>query len=150
MQGFPHHYPVTATASQDSLVRLDSPGVPDLVSAAPAEFDGPGDQWSPESLLVAAVADCFILTFRAIARASRLDWNGLECTTVGTLNRVERVTRFTHLDVTARLQVPEGVDMERAKLLLEKAEQSCLVTNSMTADVSLTTDIEIIGMRESA
>ena len=150
MQGFPHHYPVTATASQDSLVRLDSPGVPDLVSAAPAEFDGPGDQWSPESLLVAAVADCFILTFRAIARASRLDWNGLECTTVGTLNRVERVTRFTHLDVTARLQVPEGVDMERAKLLLEKAEQGCLVTNSMTADVSLTTEVEIIGMRETA
>ncbi len=150
MHGFPHHYPVTATASQDSLVRLDSPGVPDLVSAAPAEFDGPGDQWSPESLLVAAVADCLILTFRAIARASKLEWSGLECTTVGTLDRVERVTRFTHLDITARLQVPEGVDMERAKLLLEKAEQSCLVTNSMTADVSLTTEVEFIGMRESA
>lgn len=150
MHGFPHHYPVTATASHDSLVRLDSPGVPDLVSAAPPEFDGPGDQWSPESLLVAAVADCLILTFRAIARASKLDWSGLECTTVGTLDRVERVTRFTHLDITARLQVPEGVDMERAKLLLEKAEQSCLVTNSMTADVSLITEVEFIGMRESA
>ena len=46
-------------------------------SSAPVEFDGPGDRWSPETLLIAAIADCFILTFRAIACATRMDWQGL-------------------------------------------------------------------------
>ena len=31
-----------------------------------------------------------MLTFRAIARASRLEWNTIECTATGTLDRVER------------------------------------------------------------
>jgi hypothetical protein len=33
----------------------------------PREFDGRGNQWSPESLLAAALADCFVLSFRAVA-----------------------------------------------------------------------------------
>jgi hypothetical protein len=34
---------------------LASSGVADLAADAPAEFDGPGDAWSPEQLLLAAV-----------------------------------------------------------------------------------------------
>ena len=70
MQELPHHYVVSANAKTVGNVALSANGVSDLESAPPAEFGGPGDQWSPESLLVAAVADCFILSFRAIARAS--------------------------------------------------------------------------------
>ena len=78
MQGFPHRYSVNASAKKDGLVLLDSPGASQLSSAPPIEFDGPGDQWSPESLLTASVADCIILTFRAIAKASSLEWSELE------------------------------------------------------------------------
>jgi len=28
--------------------------------------------WSPENLLIAAIADCFILTFRGVSRAATL------------------------------------------------------------------------------
>ena len=85
MQDFPHHYAVSATAEVGANVRLDSPGLEQLESAGPAEFGGPGDLWSPETLLVAAVADCYILSFRAIARASKLDWISLRCDVVGDL-----------------------------------------------------------------
>jgi uncharacterized OsmC-like protein len=30
-------------------------------------FDGPGDAWSPENLLLAAVQSCFLFTFQAVA-----------------------------------------------------------------------------------
>ena len=73
MQDLPHHYVVKASADTDSHILLESPGLEPVTSAGPAEFGGPGDLWSPETLLVAAVADCFILTFRAIARASRME-----------------------------------------------------------------------------
>ena len=72
MQEFPHHYVAAASAESEGSVEVTSPGLESLETAGPAEFGGPGDLWSPETLLVAAVADCFILGFRAIARAARL------------------------------------------------------------------------------
>jgi len=143
MQNFPHQYLATAIAGKDQAIDIESPGLPSLVSAAPAAFDGPGDQWSPETLLVAAVADCFTLTFRAIARASKLSWSSLRCEVEGTLDRVEHVTQFTEFKVSASLKVPADANQERAQRLLEKAEQTCLVMNSLKAASHLTTIIEI-------
>src|SRR6185437_15854167 len=59
MQPFPHRYEVSARASAEGDVTLESYQLPALKSASPAEFGGPGDRWSPETLLVGAVADCF-------------------------------------------------------------------------------------------
>ncbi|MBZ2168265.1 OsmC family protein [Marinobacter sp. F4216] len=137
MQELPHHYRAAAVAQPEGDVNLSSDGVQDIPSAPPPEFGGPGDKWSPESLLVASVADCFILTFRAIARASKLDWTSLTCDVEGTLERVERVTRFTQFVVRASLTVPEGVDEAKARRMLEKAEHNCLITNSLSAEKRL-------------
>src|SRR5262245_36900497 len=119
MLNFPHHYDATASASPEGDVRLGSGDLPIFATASPREFDGPGDRWSPETLLVGAVADCFILTFRAIARASKLPWLTLHCDAAGTLDRVDGVTRFTHVDLRATLAVPEGVDTAAAARLLQ-------------------------------
>jgi peroxiredoxin-like protein len=143
MQDLPHHYVVSAGAKVAGNVVLSSDGVADLESAPPAQFGGPGDQWSPESLLVAAVADCFILSFRAIARASRLEWDSLSCQVEGTLDRVERVTQFTGFTVTATLDVPADTDEGKAQRLLEKAEQACLITNSLKADSHLEATVRV-------
>lgn len=137
MHELPHNYVVSAAAELDANIQLSSPGLESMQSAPPAEFGGPGDQWSPETLLVASVADCFILTFRAIARASKFDWVSLECTVDGTLERIDRVTQFTGFAVKATLTVPAGADSARATLLMEKAERGCLVTNSLIADSHL-------------
>ncbi len=141
MHPFPHHYPVTATANKGSNVRLTAPGIAAIKSAGPIEFGGPGDLWSPESLLCAAVADCFVLSFRAIARAARLEWEDLACDVVGKLDRVEGVTRFTAFNVTARLSLPAGTDEKKAVKLMEKAERTCLITNSLTAPSHLTCEV---------
>ena len=144
MQDFPHHYRVAATAKESGNVELSSEGVATIASAPPAEFGGPGDQWSPESLLVAAVADCFVLSFRAIARASKFDWTSLSCNVVGALDRVERVTQFTGFDVTAELVVPAGTDEAKAQRLLQKAEDACLITNSLIADSHLEATVRLL------
>ena len=143
MQDFPHQYRVSAGAKNSGNVVLSSDGVADLPSAAPAEFGGPGDQWSPESLLVASVADCFILSFRAIARASRLDWDSISCNVDGTLDRIDRVTQFTGFKVSATLHVPLGSNEEKAQRLLEKAEHACLITNSLKAESELEATVHV-------
>jgi len=146
VQDYPHHYPATAKAAAEGNVTITSLGLVALETASPAEFGGPGDRWSPETLLVASVADCFILTFRAVARASKLEWSALECHVDGVLERVEKVTRFTAFKVRAVLDVPEGTNESKAQRLLDKAERSCLITNSMTADVHLETEVRVAGL----
>ncbi|MEH6634391.1 MAG: OsmC family protein [Halioglobus sp.] len=141
MQDLPHHYQVSANAEAEGNIVLKADDMPQLISAPPAEFGGPGDQWSPEHLLVGSVADCFILTFRAVARASKLEWCTLESFAEGLLERVDRVTRFTSFTVTVTLTVPAGTDIDKAQRLLEKAEGACLITNSLSAETQLVTDI---------
>ncbi len=142
MEQFPHRYKVSTSADTAGSVTITSDQLPSLVTAPPRQFGGPGDQWSPETLLVAAVADCFILTFRAIARASKLKWSRLSCTTEGVLDRVEGVTRFTEILIQASLQLPESQDKERGYRLLEKAENSCLITKSLSAATKLESHID--------
>ena len=143
MQSYPHHYAVTANAAREGNVDLSSEGLAPISSAPPAEFGGPGDKWSPETLLVAAVADCFILTFRAIARASKLEWIALSCEVEGVLDRVDNVTRFTELKVHAALNVPAGTDEQHALRILEKSEHGCLITNSLSAKSQLEATVHI-------
>jgi peroxiredoxin-like protein len=137
MQQLPHHYEVSASALPDGDVPLWSHGLPGLATASPREFDGPGDRWSPETLLAGAVADCFILTFRAVARASKLTWHSLDCNATATLDRVDGVTRFTQVHLHANLMVPSGVDETLARRLLQKAEDRCLISRSLNAATHL-------------
>ena len=140
MHPFPHRYRVQAAGTAAGSITVTAAGLPPLRTAAPPEFDGPDDQWSPETLLVAAAADCFILTFRAIARASKLEWSDLVCTAEGQLDRVDGVTRFTAMTLHARLTLPTG-DSERARRLLDKAEKACLITNSLAFPVTLASEV---------
>jgi organic hydroperoxide reductase OsmC/OhrA len=141
MHPFPHRYTVSASIRPDGDVPLAAEGVRIIESASPKEFDGPGNQWSPEGLLTAAVADCFALSFRAIARASKYSWHSLEVRTAGTLDRVDGMLRFTQFATHARLQMSPGADPARGKMLLEKAESSCLISNSLNAERHLTTEV---------
>ncbi|MDH4106125.1 MAG: OsmC family protein [Gammaproteobacteria bacterium] len=134
MHPYPHLYSVQAQAEAAGDVGLNATGLPALATAPPAEFDGPGDRWSPETLLVGAVADCFVLSFRAIARASKLEWTGLDVNVEGKLDRVEGKSRFTEYQVHATLRVPAGTDVARATTLLEKAEHVCLISNSLNGE----------------
>jgi organic hydroperoxide reductase OsmC/OhrA len=91
---------------------------------------------------VGAVANCFILTFRAVARASKFEWTSITCQVQGVLDRVERVTQFTAMELQVKLRVPTGADVERAHRLLEKSEQNCLITSSLKATVELRAEVE--------
>jgi organic hydroperoxide reductase OsmC/OhrA len=134
MKPYPHIYSATAKGVATGLVSVESAGLPALVTAPPAEFDGPGDVWSPETLLMAAIADCYILTFRGVARAAKFDWGELTCEVEGVLERVEGVTRFSGYTNVATLKVQPGADHAKAEELMERAERVCLVNNSLLGD----------------
>ena len=83
MHPYPHIYTAAASGRPEGAVGLTSPGLPEIATASPPEFGGPGGVWSPETLLCASIADCFVLSFRAIASASKVEWSELACRVEG-------------------------------------------------------------------
>lgn len=131
MQPYPHQYATSASGSPDGDVTVSSKGLPDLPSAPPLEFDGPGDRWSPETLFLGALADCYLLTFRAVAKASGLAFSEMSCVAEGKLDRVERVAKFTEIALRVSITVPSDADEAAIRRGLEKASRACIVSNSL-------------------
>ncbi len=145
MQGLPHQYSVTVQGTAADYLISQAEGLPEITVAPPAQFDGPGDQWSPEELLMAAVANCLVLSFRAISKASKLEWLAISCESSGTLDRVERKTQFTQVVSRVRLVIADGQSIEAAEKLLHKAEETCFVSNSLSCDSQLECEVVFTG-----
>jgi peroxiredoxin-like protein len=143
MQPYPHTYRTSLVADLQNPLTSSVEGLPPLQINAPVEFDGPGDCWSPESLLIASVAGCFALTFRAVAQASGLTWETLECEVQGVLDKNGGKPGFVSFSVQATLTLPEDGKEKQALRLLEKAEENCLISNSLNAAVELEAEVWI-------
>ena len=141
MDELPHHYRVEAQAADRGGVMVQHETLQLIETESPRQFGGPGDRWSPETMLTGAVASCFILTFRAMAQASSFPWRHLSCAVDGRLDRVEGVVRFAELIVRPTLTIPAGGDRIKARRLLEKAERGCLVANSLLCQLRLEPEI---------
>jgi peroxiredoxin-like protein len=141
MKPLPHHYDVRLAGGPSGYAHLSAAGIPALRMAPPADYDGPGDAWSPEHLLLASVQACFLFTLRAIARMSKLEFTALELDAAGTVDRQDGVTRFTEIVLRPRVTVPRGTDRERALRILEKSEKACLVSASLSTPIRLEPEI---------
>jgi peroxiredoxin-like protein len=141
MKPLPHVYEVELSGGSAGYATVSAPALPEIRVAPPSEFDGPGDAWSPEHLLIAAVEACFLLTLRAVARASRIEFSALELSGEGTVNRANGTTRFTEIVLRPRLTLPVGASQEQALRVLEKSEKACLVSASLATPIRLEPEI---------
>ena len=143
MKQLPHTYTVNVNAKPDTLPSTLGGALPIIDIAPPKEFDGPGDQWSPEELLMASLSSCFILSFKAIARASKLQWEDLQCESSGVLEKVERKVVFSQVFTKATLLISDKNDFEKADKLLRKAEETCFISNSLSSELHFECDIRL-------
>jgi organic hydroperoxide reductase OsmC/OhrA len=131
MKQLPHVYVSEASGRPHENLAVTAANAVTMEIAPPVEFDGPGDVWSPEELLAAAVASCLILSFRALAKASGLRWEVVHCRTECELDRVDNKLGFTRIVTDVTLTIPAAEDKEKAGGLLQKAEAICFITNSL-------------------
>jgi organic hydroperoxide reductase OsmC/OhrA len=144
MHPLPHRYRVRATGRAEGTVLVTTAEAPVLETHAPPEFDGPGGYWSPESLLTASIADCYILSFRAVARASKLEWESLSVAVEGVLDRLDGVTRFVRFTLEPRLAIRAAAQEALARGVIDKAKRACLVTNSLNAEFELLPSVSVL------
>ena len=128
-----HTYRVTAwwNAGKTGLAKSDS--APNAIHfAAPPQFGGLEGRWSPEDLLLCAVAGCFTTTFRALADYSKFDYTDLEVEVDGTVRKAESGYEFAGITIRPTLTISNPNELPRAERLLEKAKRLCLVSRALT------------------
>ncbi len=112
--------------------------------SAPIEFKGEAGRWTPEHLLAAAVASCFVATFCGMAAASRFEYNALDVAVRGTLTKDEKGLRFTAMVVKPVLIVDSAELQEQGLRLLEKAERGCLIARSLACATTMEPLIQVV------
>ena len=137
MKQLPHLYEVTLKDGPGGYVTVSAGGPPELRMAPPVEFDGPGDAWSPEQLLVASVESCFLFTLRAVAAEAKLSYKSAHITAEGLLQRKDGVVRITEVVLRPVLALPAGSDSVAAIQVLERSAKLCFVSASLSAPVRL-------------
>jgi len=137
-----YYYETEIEWSTERAGIVHGPNLPAIVFGAPPEFKGREGQWAPEHLFVASVNACFMLTLLAVAENSRLPLVGFSSMAKGKLEKVEGAGyQITEIVIKPRVVLASADDLARASRVLEKAKESCFVSNSIKSTVKLEPEI---------
>jgi len=145
MKPLPHVYEVHLASGTEGYAKLSAGRMSELQTVPPLDFDGRGDAWSPQHLLLAAVETCFLSTLRSVARSSKLAFLSSELSGPETVERKDGATRFAEIVLRPRLRLPAGADKERAIRIVERSEKACLVSASLSAPVRIEPEVLIVS-----
>ena len=127
-----HKYHVVAwwTSGQTGFAKSDS--APNAIHfTAPPQFGGLEGGWTPEDLLMTAVASCFTTTFHVIAGYTKFEYTDLEVKAEGTVSKTGNGYSFSEIAIRPSLTIPNEDKRERAINLLQKAKALCLVSRAL-------------------
>jgi organic hydroperoxide reductase OsmC/OhrA len=127
-----HTYRVTAWWSSGQTGLAKSESAPNAVHfTAPPQFGGMEGRWTPEDLLLSAIASCFTTTFKTVAGYSKFDYTDLEVLVEGTVDKTQTGYCFTRIVIRPRLTIPDEQEQPRALDLLKKTKSLCLVSRAL-------------------
>jgi peroxiredoxin-like protein len=112
-----------------------------LEFSVPPEFGGEQGYWTPEHLLLGAVASCLVATFRGMSEKSKLEFLSIEVRVEGVIEKQDGYLAFTRIILHPEVVIPREDDRERATRLLEKAERACLIARSLSAETILQAEV---------
>jgi len=132
-----HRYGVRARSDGSPGLTLEAPGKPRLSVASPPEFkDGIPGVWSPEELLIGALAACFELTVVAIAAYKGLPLHAVKVDATGHVLRKDTKYHFSLFELDVDLETDAGREQEVARIA-ELAHERCLVESALDVPVRL-------------
>ncbi|EID99660.1 OsmC family protein [Leptospira licerasiae] len=139
-----HFYQVHVKWEKERIGIASAPGLSSIQVATPPEFPGghPGI-WSPEHLFVASVNSCYMTTFLAIAKNSKLEYSSFESSANGKLEMLDGRYSITEIVLDAKIRIPNESDRAKALKIMEKSEKACLISNSIKTVVRLVMNVDI-------
>ena len=130
------------TSGQSGIAKSDS--APNAIHfTAPPQFGGLEGRWTPEDLLMTALASCFTTTFHAIAGYSKFEYTDLAVEAEGTVSKTDTGYCFSEIAVRPNLKIPNEKHRERAISLLHKANALCLISRALATPQKFEARVEI-------
>lgn len=137
-----HYYKTSIKWDEGRIGTLSSETLDSFKVATPPEFPkGVPNTWSPEHLYVASINVCLMTTFLAIAENSKLEFISFSCESKGQLERVDGRFMISEVELLPEIKVKNERDKERAGRIIVKAEEHCLVSNSVKTKITLNPNI---------
>ena len=135
-----HRYGVRTRYQGSQDLSLEAPGKPVLQVASPPEFRGGiRGVWSPEELLVGALASCFERTVVAIAEYKGMPLLSVRVDATGHVQRKDGKYHFVLFELDVDLESDAGREPE-AKHIAELAYERCLVGSALDVPVHLSVE----------
>ncbi|MFG3045429.1 organic hydroperoxide resistance protein [Streptomyces sp. NPDC048202] len=133
-------YTAVATATHGREGRaVSSDGRIDLPLAMPTEMGGDGQGTNPEQLFAAGYAACFGSALGLVGRQAKVDVSDAAVTAeVG----IGKEGEGFGLKVTLRVELPDTVDEQTGRKLVETAHQVCPYSNATRGNVEVTLVVE--------
>ncbi|CAM5430478.1 organic hydroperoxide resistance protein [Streptomyces fumanus] len=133
-------YTAAATATHGREGRaVTSDGKLDLDLSAPVELGGDGRGTNPEQLFAAGYAACFGSALGVVGRQAKVDVSDAAVTAEVVLGKEGE--GFA-LAVTLRVELPDGLDEETGRKLVEQAHQVCPYSNATRGNIPVDLVIE--------
>jgi organic hydroperoxide reductase OsmC/OhrA len=133
-----HTYRIRSTSTTLRSGLAVAEGIePTIAFSAPPEFKGQAGHWTPEHLLVAAAASCYVSTFSGMAFNSNLEFFSLELESEGILTEDHEGWRFREIVIRPRLMIARAEQKGLGSRLLQKAKDHCLVGRSLACPIVL-------------
>ena len=123
-------------------LKLSGAKQPAIAAGAPPEFDGREANWSPEHLFVASLNTCYVLTLIAIAEFSKVALVSFSSTAKGKLEKLPGSGyQITEIVVKPKVVLASAGDLSRMPRILEKAKESCFVSNSIKSTIKIEPEV---------
>ena len=136
-------YSVAAWWSSGKAGLAKSKSAPNAIHfTAPAAFGGVEGRWTPEDLLLCAVASCYTTTFHAMAEYSKLEYADLEVEVEGAVRKTDLGYSFSQIVIRPTLTICSE-ERPRALRVLEKAKAVCLVSRALSVEQKFEPHLEV-------
>jgi len=99
---------------------------------------------NPEDAFVGSLAMCYSITLKSTLEKMRLELADFELETKGILEDTEEGSKITKIDLIPKVKLNNGDDKNRVKRALKLAKKNCLISKSMSSEIDLKPDIELM------
>ncbi|MZD09830.1 Ohr family peroxiredoxin [Streptomyces sp. SID5785] len=128
----------TATHGRDGRA-VSSDGVIDLELGIPESMGGNGRGSNPEQLFAAGYAACFGSALGVVGRAAKVDVSDAAVTAEVSIGKQGE---GFGLAVVLRVELPDTVDAETGRKLVEQAHQVCPYSNATRGNIDVDLVVE--------
>lgn len=115
-----------------------------------AEIDSPSDLsksmkgiWTPEHLLLTSLNSCLMTTFLNKAEKANVQFVSFESSSSCTIEMVKGKPNITGIVLKPKVVIPFFQNPDEVKYIIEMSKVSCLISNTIKANIRLEPEITV-------